>query len=98
LDSQHERRAEIDRAERIAQVVRDDREDLFAKPDGILGLAIEPRILDRDTGATAELTGQLEIGSAIAPPRLRGREGQRAERVIVRDQRDGDHRFQAACA
>lgn len=72
--------------------MRDDAEHFVARADRLLGRAVQTRVLDRERGATRELLGEVQIGSPVQSGRARRDQRDRAEVLVVRDQRNRDDR------
>ncbi len=80
-------RAHRDRVERAPQVVRDDRQDVVARPGRVLRLLEEAGLVDRDGRALGELPERRFV---VAPERTAGRPAHRDRpegRVVVADER-----------
>ena len=60
-----------------------------------VALLVEPRVVDRQRGAVAELTEELELDLLVADVRLRVEEGEGADLPPPRDQRDDRGRLVA---
>jgi hypothetical protein len=82
----HQRDRRQDRREGVAQLVPQHREELVLRAvgalglgAGLLGLAVEPGVLDGHRGAVGERRREGEVLGPVAALRLRGGEGQRAD-------------------
>ena len=86
-----QRRREHHRVQRIAEVVRHDREHFLARLHRLLRLAIQPRVVDRQRPVARELADQRRI--LLREERaFRGRGEDHAERLATTDQRHGQQR------
>ena len=72
-----------------AQLVRRHGQELVPQPHRLLGLAQQARVVDGQRGAAADLGRQLQVGRP-EPAGRRGRERQRAQRGVARDERHDD--------
>ena len=71
--AQREGRAHEDDAERVPEVVRHDREQVFARLDRPPRLLVEARVVHRHRGAPRDLLREDEVVGAVAPSRRRRR-------------------------
>ena len=55
-----------------------------------IGCLVEPRVLERDAGARAELLGQLDFARPQRPARFGHGQGQRSDRPVAAGERDSD--------
>ncbi len=65
-----------------------------AGPDRVLGLAVQPGILDGEGGAVRQVLDHAKVGSGVGPRAPRLPEGDRAEDPVAGHQRDADRRAQ----
>ncbi len=72
----------------IAQVVRDDGQDLLAEAQRLPRLAVELRVAHRQRRAQGQLLRELEVVLVVAAAGLRVRERQRSQHPIARPQRE----------
>ena len=84
----------LQRGERRAQLVRGDRQELVADADRVLRRLVQPRVLDRERHAAAEVLGRDQIGGAVAPRRAGRGQHDRTEGAAARGQRHDDRRFE----
>jgi hypothetical protein len=87
----HELQRGQHRRERVAQLVREHGQELVLAAVGLLHLAEEARVVQRQPGAAAELLGHRQVRGRV-PPRRRARDQRdRPQRAAARGQRH-DHR------
>ncbi len=88
--AQSEGRAHQDHTERVPQIVRDDREQLFPLSNGTLGQLVQPRVVHRHRGPPRDLLGEDEVVRAVAPARIGGDESERADDAAAGAERHDD--------